>query len=324
MKNYSQSTLTQLQHKARAILLCSITLCLLSAVSYAQSETSLLAANSINANSLRYLHIDTALQPEKVHTMRDVPWFVEKFKLSLGVFFPVNNTDIKVSNVHTGNGTDLDFEDDLGFNKNSTTFLADFQWRSSSRSRFDLSYYRINRSSDYSLKKDITFGDHTYNINSSVNAFFNTSIYRFSYGYAILSKPTYEAGLLVGAHVVKANLGIGLNGENLNLAYSDDLGFTAPLPDFGLWGGVSLSDRFALNGEADYLSLKIGDIWGRILGFNFLATYKVLPNLQLSAGYTGLNFKVDVTKTNLEGNLKWGYNGPNITAAFTFGRKSWQ
>lgn len=324
MKNYNQSKITLLTFQNKVILLISILFCSCPAIGFAQNETALFAVSNRTLNSLKYLHIDTAMQSEKVNTPRDVPWFVEKFKLSAGAFFPVNNTDIKVSNVHTGNGTDLDFEDDLGFNKSAATFLADFQWRSSSRSRFDLSYYRINRSSDHTLQRDITFGDHTYNVNASVNAFFNTNIYRFSYGYAILSKPTYEAGLLIGAHIVKANIGMGLNGANLNLAYSDNLGFTAPLPDFGLWGGVSLSNRFALNGEADYLSLKIGDIKGRIIAFNFLATYKVIQNLQVSAGYTGLNFNVDVTKTNLEGNLKWGYNGPTITAAYTFGRKSWQ
>ena len=125
--------------------------------------------------------------------------------------------------------------------------MAGFQWRSSSRSRFDLSYFGLNRSSDYTLQKTINFGNNTYDVNASIHAFFNTYIYRLSYGYAILSKPNYEAGLLVGAHVVKASTGITTTGQTVNATVSNDYGVTAPLPDFGVWGGFTITPRWAIN-----------------------------------------------------------------------------
>jgi hypothetical protein len=48
--------------------------------------------------------------------------------------------------------------------------------------------------------------------------------------------------------------------------------------------------------------------------------YHVLPDLSLALGYTGMNFTVDVVKTKMEGFLKWGYNGPTITASYCFGK----
>jgi len=254
---------------------------------------------------------------------RHVPWFVEKFKVSAGVFLTVNNTDVQIAGNNGNIATDIDLENDLGFKTTSTTFLGDFQWRSSSRSRFDLSYYSIHRNSTANLQKTVQFGDHTYNVNTTVNAYFNTDIYRFSYGYAILSKPNYEAGLLIGAHVVKAGLGLSITGSNVSASVQDNFGVTAPLPDFGIWGGYAFGRDWAINGEFDYLALTVDNIYGRILGYNFSVTYRPVKQLNVSLGYTGLNCRVDATEDHLNGHIKWGYNGPTLTAAFTFGRKGW-
>jgi hypothetical protein len=254
---------------------------------------------------------------------RKVPWYVEKFRVSAGFFAAINNTNIRVSNVSGEVGTDVNFENDLGFKKHSATFLGDFQWRSSSRSRFDLSYIYIGRTSDKTIQKDIMFGGDTYPVNTQIDAFFNTRIYRFSYGYAILSKPNFEAGLLIGAHIVGASVGLSAVGNSANLNLTDDFGFTAPLPDFGVWGGYTFSDRWAITGEFDYFALTVDNINGKILGFNALVTYRAIGHLDVSAGYTGFNFDVGVTRPKWNGDFNWGYNGPTLTVSYSFGKGSW-
>jgi hypothetical protein len=254
---------------------------------------------------------------------RDVPWFVGRFKIAAGYYFVVNNTNISVGNNNGTIGTDVDFENDLGLKKNSSSFFGNIQWRSTSRSRFDLSYYGLNRKSTYTIKKSFDFGDNTYNVNTSVNAFFNTDIYRFSYGYSILSKPKYEFGLLIGAHIVKTGVGIAVNSTNVNFVYEDDFGFTAPLPDFGIWGGYAINDQFALNAEFDYLQVEVNGIKGSILGYNFSADYRVFKHFDLSLGYTGLNFSVDAIRDKSNGHLRWGNNGPSLKAVYSFGNKKW-
>ncbi|WP_183576902.1 hypothetical protein HDF18_12315 [Mucilaginibacter sp. X5P1] len=277
------------------------------------------AAAQVNDNSGQPATAKQSAKPP-----RDVPWFVEKFKVSAGFFLALANTDVKVSNKDGSIGTDINFQNDLGFNKSTGSFLGDFQWRSSSRSRFDLSYYVVDQSASYTLQKTINFGNNTYDVNSTVSSFFNTDIYRFSYGYAIISQPNYEAGLLVGAHIIRFNVGLGLTGEHISAAVSNDFGFTAPLPDFGIWGGYAFGQQWAVNGEFDYLALTIDNISGRILGYNVSATYRAIKNLSFSLGYTGFNFKIDATRKNLVGDLKWGYNGPTVSATFAFGKKSWK
>jgi hypothetical protein len=309
-----------------------VSLLFLSMMSVGRAQGTLYAQNNTVSylNQQRKLFADTTLSNTNDSTttakdkpIRTVPWFVEKFKLSAGFFEPINNTNIRVDGNNGIYGTDIDFENDLGFNKNTSTFIGDFQWRSSSRSRFDLSYYRLDRSSSKTIDRNISFNGNTYNVGAQIDAYFNSNIYRISYGYAILSKPTYEAGLLIGAHVVKFGIGIDATANNVSGSASTNVGLTAPLPDFGLWGGWTMGKRWAVNAEADYLSITIDNISGRILAYNAAVTFRALHNLSFAAGYAGLNFRVDADREKLNGHLKWGYNGPSITATFSFGRKGW-
>ena len=252
------------------------------------------------------------------------PWWVEKFKLTAGIFVPINNTKVQVEANGSAAGTDIDFQKDLGFDAAQFTFMINFQWRISRRSRLNLSYYDMNRSATHTLQKDITFNDQTYHVNSSVSTYFNTAIYQFSYGYAFIEKPTYEVGVLIGAHTVGTKAGISLNGANTGISQNGNFGFTAPLPDLGIWGGYAFTDRFAVNLDFDYLALTINNINGRLLAYDIVFSYKLIRQLDLSLAYSGLNFVVKTSKNNISGDFKWGYNGPSLGATFSFGERSWK
>lgn len=249
----------------------------------------------------------------------DLPWHGRRFKVSAGAFFPINNTQIQVGTNNGNHGTEIDLEDDLGFSKSTASFMGTFDWRISRRSRLGFEFFALDRTSSKTLQKEIDFGEHTYEINTRVSALFNVQIARIAYGYAFLSKPKYEAGLLIGAHVLFADLGLRVEANQAIAQYRDSFNFTAPLPDIGVWGEFVLGKRFGLYVNANYLAVKIDNIDGRIVSYNLALSYNVVQNFCLTAGYTGLNFKVDTVRERLNGYLKWGYNGPTITASYTFG-----
>jgi hypothetical protein len=273
---------------------------------------SLLFANSDAQNR------DSVSSKKKV-----APWFVERFKLSAGFFLPVNNTNIKVGIQGRAQGTEVNLNHDLGFSNVTGTFSSDFQWRISRRSHLNGSFYNINRHSTHTLQKDLIFKEDTFHINASVSGYFNTAIYQISYGYSILAKPKYEVGLMVGTHLVGGKIGLSLNAGGAGISKSGDFGFTAPLPDLGIWGDYALTNRLAFILEADYLALSVGNYSGNILAYNVSFTYKLLNQFNLSLGYMGLNFKLDLTEKNATASLKWGYNGPDLALTFSFGKRSW-
>ena len=254
---------------------------------------------------------------------RVVPWFVERFKISAGFFYVVNNTNIQVG-ITGSPGTDIQLEKDLGFNAEVGTFLANFQWRISSRSRLTFNYVVVDRSSFHTLDKDLVFAGNTYPVNSLVSTYFNTAIYQFSYGYALISKPKLELGLLIGAHVVGTLAGISTVGNAMGSNVSNNFGITAPIPDLGIWGGYAFSNHFAVNFDLEYLSLTVGTYSGRLLSSNLTCTYRLVGKLDLSLGYTGLNYRVANVKNEVTGVFKCSYNGPVLGVNFSFGKRSWK
>jgi hypothetical protein len=250
----------------------------------------------------------------------ELPWHARRFKFTAGVFFPSNNTQVQVGSNDGNFGNMVDFEKDLGFDKSTTSFTGAFEWRISRRSRLGAEYFYLKRTSTRVLQKEIEFGDHVYEVDAKVSAFMDNQIYRITYGYAFISKPTYEIGALIGAHVMFADAGIRVIGNTAELEKRDNFDFTAPLPDLGLWGEFVLADKWGLYVNTNYFAIKINDIDGRILSYNISVLYNVYKNFSLTAGYTGLNIRVDAEKERLNGYFKWGYNGPTLTATYSFGK----
>ncbi|UKJ06305.1 hypothetical protein [Solitalea lacus] len=272
---------------------------------------------------ISFLNATSPLMKEKGQTAKEKienkPWFVSKFSVTGGGFFPINNTKVQVGASDGSTGTEIDFEDDLNLNKNTQTFLLGFSTHLGKRHKLEFNYFTIHRSSSGTLDKEIHFGDSIYPVNANVDAFFDTDILRFSYGYAFISNPKVEAGASFGFHLVKMNAGIAGQGNTQGFNAATDYGFTAPLPDFGLWGGYAFSQKWAVLGEIDYFQLKIEDIKGQIIGANLAVKYRAWERVGVTLGYTGFNFKIDMEKNSKKANLKWGYNGPSISVVYQMG-----
>lgn len=251
----------------------------------------------------------------------DLPWHARRFKATAGLFFPTNNTEVEVGSNNGNFGDLIDFEKDLGFEKNTVSFAGTFEWRISRRSRIGAEFFYLKRTSTKTLQREIEFGDHTYPIDATVSAFMDNQIIRFTYSYAFISKPKYEIGALIGAHVLLGDVGLRLEAGTAQAEYRDTFDFTAPLPDLGLWGEIVLAKRVGLYLNANYFALKINDVDGRLLSYNISILYNVYKNFSLTAGYTGLNMRIDVDKERLNGFFKWGYYGPTLAATYSFGGK---
>ena len=249
----------------------------------------------------------------------ELPWHARRFKLTAGAFFPSNNTEVEVGNNSGTFGNLIDFEKDLGFDKNTTSFTAAFEWRISRRSRLGAEYFYLRRTSSKVLERTIEFGDNIYPVDARVGAFMDNEIYRITYGYAFISKPKYEIGALIGGHILLGDVGLKLEGATAEVGYRDDFDFTAPLPDVGVWGEFVLGRKVGLYANVNYFALKVNDTDGRIWSYNLSVLYNVYQNFSLTAGYTGLNIRVDTVQERLNGFFKWGYNGPSITATYAFG-----
>jgi len=53
-------------------------------------------------------------------------------------------------------------------------------------------------------------------------------------------------GLSIGAHIVDVDVTVGVRANNVGIEKKDNFNVAAPVPDFGIWGGYSLNNRFTL------------------------------------------------------------------------------
>lgn len=253
---------------------------------------------------------------------RKAPWFVERLKVTGGYFLPFQSTGVQVSESEFL-GTEVNLEDDLGFNDHIHSFNAGLQWRASARSRFDFSYNRLHRSATHQLQKTIRFGENVYQVNAETDAYFNADIFRLTYGYAILQGPRYEAGLMAGVHVIRTDMGIALTSKEQGVDVKDDYDVTAPLPNVGIWGGYAITPRLAVNGDVSYMSLTVDDVHGDILTGNIQLTYNIAKGFSAALGYSGTRVQMDGERNGLLGDVDWRYHGPSLSVSYAFGNKRW-
>ncbi len=254
-------------------------------------------------------------------SLSNKPWTVSRFSVRLGAFWAINTTDLGVS-LDGNHFTPISFEDDLNMDRNTYSGLFNFDARFGKHHRIDFSYFNIYRNKKLTLDKDIDFGKHTYPIDSYVKAYLNTNIFRLSYGYSFFSNPKFEVGALIGFHVMSFNIGMEFAGETLDLSQQDDVKFTAPLPDLGLWGTYAFHNRWAVSAELSYFYVKLKslDIDGRLLNANLYAQYKLNNHWEVALGYTGFDVLVNLDRKHLDGKFEWGYSGPVFEVAYKFGK----
>ncbi len=112
---------------------------------------------------------------------------------------------------NNGLGTDISFENDLGFTRWRTSWFVDGEWRIKGRHRLYGSFVDLKRDATKAgISQPITIGGTTFQIGANVQAFIDTSYLAFDYGLALLNKPDAEIVATIGISSVKVHTGVGL------------------------------------------------------------------------------------------------------------------
>lgn len=253
---------------------------------------------------------------------KNKPWPISRFSAKLGGFWAISDTKLGVGTNNNPYSL-IDFENDLGLNRHTTSLLFNFNARFGKRNRVDFSYYNIYRKASRTTDKDINFGDHTYPINSEIDTHLNTNIFRLSYGYAFISNPKWEVGGIFGFHIMSFGVGLDATGETQQLSLDNSQNFTVPLPDLGLWGTFAFHRNWAVSGEVGYFYVKVNnwDMDGRILTGNVSLQYRLSKHWNVDAGYTAFDVKANIDRKRLQAEFDWSYTGPTLAVAYRFGNR---
>ncbi|MBT0669512.1 outer membrane beta-barrel protein [Novosphingobium profundi] len=253
--------------------------------------------------------------PARAQTLDDNYW------INVQAFYPRVDTQVRVTaKTETQIGTNIDLEKDLDLDRENVVPAV------SIGSRFGhvvvgADYFRLKRSGEVGLQRDITFDDTTYPAEASVRSGFNSNIYRLTVGYAFIQKPDLEVGGAIGLHATNFRISISgeasVGGSSIDATTRVKKVF-APLPTVGLFATWKIAPRLEAAGRVDYLSLKVGDYDGKLVNVQAGVNYRVFDHVSLGIAYRYVDYRLGVDKEYWDGRVRYKLNGPALILQGSF------
>ena len=220
-----------------------------------------------------------------------------------GYFIGDQNTEVLAKK--NGIGVNLDLQDVLGMQTKTNVMQVKGFYKFNDSHKVELSYHGIKNSNTVTNSREIEYNGEIIEPGSTIDAYYNTDIYKLNYIYSAYQTNKLDLLFRVGLHITSVSTGINaafdLNGVNESVK-KESVSVTAPLPVFGLGLSYTIVPSVSLNYTIDYFFISYEDISGRMTDTELALEYQ--HNKYLGAG-VGLNstnmfFKAKTEGTELE------------------------
>ena len=240
----------------------------------------------------------------------------DRYWAGLEYFYPTISSTAHIDATATQRpGTSVSLEDNLDLSDRKGTPYVDLGMRLGENWRIEFEYYALNRSATRVIDRQINWGDTTFPVGATVTTTFDSTIYRLTGGWSFVKTQQAEAGVGFGLHMTdfKTKLqgqGTGiLTGSGFQTEGHDAL---APLPTVGLYGTYVINPQFMVRSRIDFLSLKYQDYDGRLVNFMAALDWRFAKNVGAGLGFRYVDYKLEATKTNFTGEVRYKFQGPTI------------
>jgi hypothetical protein len=219
----------------------------------------------------------------------------------------------------------VDFEDDLGVNKDATTLWVDATMRLGRRHQIKVSYTNLERDrANFALDRTFTWGGETYAAGLDATSTTGTDILGAYYRFALYRNDRFEIGPTVGLGYLWLTAGIRASGtvSGPNGTESRDLDESATLGSataaIGGYTNAWLTNRFVL--RADYLYIKVSpdDSEASVIDWRAGADYYFTSHVGVGVQYKHYTYSYDrgAFDSRLGGELT--YEGLQVFASLLF------
>ncbi len=230
--------------------------------------------------------------------------------VEFGLFFADVDTKLRKSSSTLGIGTLIDFEDDLGFDKDETIAQFKIYKRFSERHLIAFTYLKSSREGVTVSDKPIIIDDTIFPPGTRLESKFDIQVYKLNYGYSFYQSPKVDLGVIGGIYVLDSDVQIVSPIDNEE---SDDaLGF----PSIGLGLTYVINESFNFSATGEIFKISEGDAEADVAEFNIAVDYKLTDRYRLGLRYCYVSLEGEDTKDNDE--LDMSYDGPMIFVTALF------
>jgi len=187
----------------------------------------------------------------------------DKFNFKVAGSWVGLNTEIRLdSDLTEGNGTTLNFEDDLALGSNQTIPTLAFEWQIARKHKLGVRWQDISRDSNAQALTEIEWGDETIPIDANITLGFDITQAFIDYAYYPWVKERWAAGFGLGLRWMDVQATLAYRGENEDIEGSTDVKGSAPLPYLYFEYRRLLSDKWRFITGLGWLYIKIEDLEG--------------------------------------------------------------
>src|SRR5512134_2641908 len=177
------------------------------------------------------------------------PALLDRWSIQLGLYTPNVDTSARLNGAGGLLGTEINFEEDLGYAERNDMPAILGSVRLGERWKVEAEYLSLRRDNSRALSRTINWGDNSYTVGTTVTSEFSSDIFRVSGGYSFIKDAQKELGVTFGFHVTDFNISISASSIG-----SDTGEALAPLPTLGLYGAYALTPKWLLSGRVDIFS----------------------------------------------------------------------
>jgi hypothetical protein len=208
---------------------------------------------------------------------RDFEPLFDKFNLKLEGSWVGLTTEIRLDSELLGEGTTLNFEDDLDLGPSKTIPTLAFEWQIAKKHKLGVRWQDITRDSTSQALTEIQWGDETIPINADISLGFDVTQAFIDYTYYPWVKDRWAAGFGLGLRWMDIQATLSYRGETDEdeVEGSSDVKGSAPLPYLYFEYRRLFSERWRFITGLGWLYISIDDVsggqWIGKVGIEYLA-----------------------------------------------------
>ncbi len=234
--------------------------------------------------------------------------YTPNLSLKLGSFFAIIDTTLRVDS-SLGQGTEINLEDLLKFDRNKHVLQIQGSWQLSQRFHLEAGYYRMTRTSNFiQLEEDIQVRDVIFEAGSTLDGIIKKQLLRFNFYYDLIHTKRLNLGPYIGLNVASNNIKLEARSGEVQKETSTDINELVPY--LGLFSTLILHPKLYLNVDFDYFPYSLTDFMSFTqVNFKTYLEYYPAKHIGLGIAYDYRSLKIESDIGDFLGKLKTKTSG---------------
>ena len=255
---------------------------------------------------------------EDREAIRGIP---DRWGLTVGGFWQTFDTTARLDG-ETGQGTEIDFEKDLGTDSKATSFgLAGF-YRFSGHHRLDFAYVPWSREHSKSIDRQIDWGDVVYDVGATITTKVKTQMLNAIYRYSFVNNGRVIFGLNAGISALWNDFsltgeGTISGGPGVSGTITEGKNKVFPIPVIGLHLEATLTKTLFWRMEDNFFAASASGERGNVNEFAESFDYFPTKHFGFGVGFSSTVYTVEASGSR-GGNFRIRDSFRGVTATLQF------